>query len=132
MRFTKTLLSGATALALLAGPALAQQYPGQHPGQEMMPHDSQPPHDEPHGPQGNIDHADYHDDYHHGPSGPDGHWARGDHFDGHRDVIAHGDWGRYHLHQPPRGYEWVRSGNQFVMIAVTSGVIAGILAGSAD
>ncbi len=135
MRFTKTLLSGATALALLASPALAQQGPGQdHQGPGMMGPAGQPPHNEDHGPQGgpgNMGYQDNHNDYHHGPSGPNGHWARGDHYNGSRVVIAHGDWNRYHLHAPPPGYEWVRSGDQFVMIAITSGIIASIIAGSA-
>lgn len=141
MRFTKTFLSGVTALALLAGPALAQPAPGQWPNQHQQGPGGQPPHDQGHPPQGNMaqndnhndNHNDYHsnNNYHHGPSGPNGHWARGDYYSGHRVVIGHGDWNRYHLHAPPPGYEWVQSGGQFVMIAIASGVIASIIAGSA-
>ncbi len=149
MRFTKSLLTAATALALLAGPALAQPNQYQHPDQSYHSGPGgQPPHNDGHnnyghdndghGPQGgpgNMGHQDYHQEshnnYHHGPSGPQGHWARGDHYDGHRVVIAHGDWNRYHLRQPPHGYEWVNSGGQFLLIAVTSGVIASIIANSA-
>lgn len=42
--------------------------------------------------------------------------------------------GQYSPHQPgqpPHGYEWVQPGNQFAMIAVTSGIIASIIASSA-
>jgi Ni/Co efflux regulator RcnB len=37
------------------------------------------------------------------------------------------DYDRYHLRQPPRGYEWVQANGQFVLLAVTTGVIADIL-----
>ncbi len=142
MRFTQSLLAGAAALALMAGPALAQPGPeqghDQHGGQQ---------HDQGHGPQGGPgdhgpqggpgDHGPqggpnnyHHEDYHHGPSGPHGQWARGDHFNGTRRVIPHGDWNRYHLHTPPPGYEWVNYNGQFIMIAITSGIIASIIAGS--
>lgn len=152
MRFTKTLMAGAAALALMAGPALAQPGPeqghDQHGGQQHDqghgpqggPNDHGPqggpgdhgPQGRPgdHGPQGGPNNY-HHEDYHHGPSGPHGQWARGDHFNGTRRVIPHGDWNRYHLHAPPPGYEWVNYNGQFIMIAITSGIIASIIAGSA-
>ena len=33
----------------------------------------------------------------------------------------------HHLRQPPRGYHWVQSGNDFLLVAITTGVIASIL-----
>ncbi|MGE4483107.1 RcnB family protein [Acidocella sp.] len=133
MRFTKTLLSGVTALALLAGPALAQPAPGQGPGQQQQHggQGGQPPHGEPQGQQGKPGNMGGPQGHPHGPTGPHGQWARGDYYNGHRHVVPHGDWNRYHLRPPPSGYEWVRSGDQFVMIAITSGIIASIIAGSA-
>lgn len=39
------------------------------------------------------------------------------------------DWRGNHLRQPPRGYHWVRSDNgDFLLIAVSTGIIASILA----
>ncbi len=39
------------------------------------------------------------------------------------------DWHSRHLHQPPRGYHYVRSDNgDFLLVAITTGVIASILA----
>lgn len=39
------------------------------------------------------------------------------------------NWRAEHLRQPPRGYHWVRSDNgDFLMVAVTTGVIASIVA----
>jgi len=53
-------------------------------------------------------------------------WHEGDHYYGSRVVVN--DWNHYHLHRPDSGYEWVRSGDQFVLIVVATGVIAGIAA----
>jgi Ni/Co efflux regulator RcnB len=40
-----------------------------------------------------------------------------------------GNWRAEHLHQPPRGYHWVRSDNgDFLLVAVTTGVISSIVA----
>jgi Ni/Co efflux regulator RcnB len=39
------------------------------------------------------------------------------------------DWHRDHLRPPPRGYHYVRSDNgDFLLVAVTTGVIASIIA----
>ncbi|MDE1897183.1 MAG: RcnB family protein [Rhodospirillales bacterium] len=173
MRFTRMLLCGASALAIMVGPALAQPAPGQQPYHEsqhgaMGPGGQPPNHESPHGPAGPAypgDQQAYHEDhqgpsgpgdqqayhesqhgamgpgggqqddhgsYHHGPSGPDGRWARGDHYSGQRFIVGHGEWDRYHLHAPPPGYEWVRSGDQYIMIAITSGIIASIIIGSSS
>jgi Ni/Co efflux regulator RcnB len=53
-------------------------------------------------------------------------YHNGDRYAGRREVV--GDYGRYHLHRPPPGYEWVQDGGQFVLIAVASGVIADVIA----
>jgi Ni/Co efflux regulator RcnB len=34
----------------------------------------------------------------------------------------------YHLRQAPRGYRWVRSGNDAILVAITTGIISSILA----
>jgi Ni/Co efflux regulator RcnB len=53
-------------------------------------------------------------------------WRSGDRYTGSRTVVS--NWSQYHVHQPPSGYEWVRDSNQLVLIAVTSGVIASVIA----
>jgi Ni/Co efflux regulator RcnB len=53
-------------------------------------------------------------------------WRNGDHYTGNRTVVD--NWSHYHLHQPPSGYEWVQDSNQLVLIAITSGVIASVIA----
>lgn len=132
----------AAALAMLAGPALAQPYPshgpqGQYQQQQPM---HEPQHDangQPRGDYGQQSHYAQHQPMHepqhdafdapHGDYGHNG-WHQGDHYNGGRQTV---DWHRHHLRQPPPGYEWVQSGNQFVMIAVTSGIIASIIANAA-
>ena len=39
------------------------------------------------------------------------------------------DYGRYGLRAPPRGYEYVRSGNDVVLTAVATGLITAVIAG---
>lgn len=57
-------------------------------------------------------------------------WRRG-------GYVSHDDWNRgerisdyrrYHLKRPPSGYEWRRVDNNFVMVAVATGLIASIIA----
>jgi len=63
--------------------------------------------------------------YHRAPDGGWNGWHRGGYYHGPRYVVR--DYGRYRLRPPPRGYEWVQSNGQFVLLAVTTGVIADIL-----
>ena len=113
--FRKTI-GMAAALAMLAGPALAQQGP---------------PHDQDHGGPQYGQHSpppmQHQESQHQAYGPPHGSWHQGDRYNGGREAV---DWRHHHLHQPPSGYEWVQSGNQFVMIAVTTGIIASIIAGS--
>ncbi len=39
------------------------------------------------------------------------------------------DYGHYGLRAPPRGYQYVRSGNDVVLTAVTTGLITAVIAG---
>lgn len=56
-------------------------------------------------------------------------WRRGDRYDGPRNnrwVVR--DWQNYRgLSAPPPGYEWMRYGNQYLLTALTTGVIAGVV-----
>lgn len=40
------------------------------------------------------------------------------------------DWRGHHLNAPPRGYHWVQTGRDYVLIAITTGIIAQILLGN--
>ncbi len=58
-------------------------------------------------------------------------WAKGQRFDrryaNNYQVIN--NYRGYHLKAPPRGHQWVRSGNDAVLVAITSGIISAVVAG---
>jgi Ni/Co efflux regulator RcnB len=37
------------------------------------------------------------------------------------------DWRGHHLRQPPRGYHWVQSGGDYILVAIATGIILEIL-----
>lgn len=123
MQLPKTLMAGAAALTLIGAPAMAQPVPGQQPPMAY----GQQGYQNQHGPQDNQNHPDHQAYRDHGPQA-DHHWHRGDHFSDNR-VVVH-DYNNYHLAPPPEGYQWVNSGGQFLLIAVASGIIASVIAGS--
>jgi Ni/Co efflux regulator RcnB len=107
----KRLLTSATALMILAAPVSAfaddHRHDDHRPGPSMQ------------GPSHNM-----------GPS--HNNWRKG-------GRIERNDWNRgtrvdyrqYHLSSPPRGYEWRRVDNNYVLAAAATGLIAGlVIAGS--
>ena len=65
-----------------------------------------------------------------GPSHQYRSWSRGQRFDSRyaRDYRVISSPRAYRLHDAPRGYRWVRSGNDAVLVGITSGIIASVLA----
>jgi Ni/Co efflux regulator RcnB len=57
---------------------------------------------------------------------PSHEWRHGDRYTGSRRVVS--NWSRYHANPPPQGYEWVQDGNELVLISITTGIIASVLA----
>jgi Ni/Co efflux regulator RcnB len=142
-KFTASAAS-ALALAFLLSAPLAMAQPDQQHGQDQH---NAPPHSDMHsqgpapmqhppGPPGPQHVQNQHPpapQYQHPPqpyqhAGNNHQWHHGDHYTDHREVVQ--NWNHYHLRQPPQGYEWVQDGSQFVLIAVTSGIIADIIANS--
>jgi Ni/Co efflux regulator RcnB len=37
------------------------------------------------------------------------------------------DWRSHRLSAPPRGYHWVQTGSDYVLVGITTGIIAGLL-----
>lgn len=110
MHSFKKLIPGLAALVLMASPAFAQPVPGggpYQPGPGPMP----PPH-----------HWQHHG---YGPR-PGIRWHQGERFYGPPPLIIR-NYGYYSLTPPPPGYYWVQSGDQLLMIAIASGMIASIL-----
>ena len=61
--------------------------------------------------------------------GPSHSWYRGDRvpreYRSRQYVVD--DWRGHRLSAPPRGYQWVQSGGDYLLVAVATGVIASIL-----
>lgn len=55
-------------------------------------------------------------------------WHNGQKYSGWRQHQPIRDYGRYGLHRPGRGQEWIRVGNDYVLVGILSGVIFGALA----
>lgn len=57
-------------------------------------------------------------------------WQRGDRFDSRyaSNYMVVSNPYAYHLRAAPRGYRWVRSGNDAVMVAIASGIIGALVA----
>jgi len=56
------------------------------------------------------------------------HWRNGQRYSGWRQHQPIRDYGRYGLHRPGRGQEWIRVGNDYVLVSVLSGIIFGAIA----
>ena len=70
---------------------------------------------------------DRNDGYYYGARGPE--WHRGGHLPAHyrSNQYVVNDWHGHHLSAPPRGYHWVQVGNDYVLAAIATGVIAQLL-----
>jgi len=58
-------------------------------------------------------------------AGPEHSFRRGDRLPQNyrgRDYVEN-DWRGHHLSAPPRGYHWVRAGDDYVLAAITTGII---------
>ncbi|HEY4073340.1 MAG TPA: RcnB family protein [Herbaspirillum sp.] len=93
---------------------------------------------------------DHHDDHGHGNQSSHRDDHRGDHRNDHRDERGAGpnhafhrgdrlpaeyrnrqyvvdDWRGHHLNAPPRGYHWVQTGGDYVLVAISTGIIMNFL-----
>jgi len=48
-------------------------------------------------------------------------WQRGHHYYGPTYVVR--DYRHYRLRPPPRGYHWVRANNDYLLVAIATGII---------
>ncbi|TPG04309.1 transmembrane signal peptide protein [Rhodanobacter glycinis] len=48
-------------------------------------------------------------------------WERGHRYEGPTYVVR--NYGYYRLRQPPRGYHWVRADNDYLLVAIATGII---------
>jgi Ni/Co efflux regulator RcnB len=71
-----------------------------------------------------------HDDHRGGDHGHQENWSRGHALPSEYRDRGHyvDDYRSHRLRQPPRGYRWVRTDNNYVLVAITTGIIADIVA----
>ena len=131
---SKSMAVAAAALAMcMAGSAFAQDRRFDHDDRRGPQHyqqqQQQQRHFERHGA-----HQDFREGRHfdrHGYSHPRAEWRRGGYvpreYRGRNYVVS--DWRGHRLHAPPRGYQWVGVGGDYVLAAIATGLIAQIIAG---
>ena len=56
------------------------------------------------------------------------HWRQGQKYSSWKRHQPIRDYGRYGLHRPGRGQEWIRVGNDYVLVSILSGIIFGAVA----
>lgn len=62
-------------------------------------------------------------------AGPDRSWHKGGRLPPQyrtRHYVVN-DWRHHHLSQPPRGYQWVQYGSDYLLVAIATGVIAQLI-----
>ncbi|YBV95591.1 RcnB family protein [Phyllobacteriaceae bacterium JZ32] len=115
----KRLVIAVTALATLAPTAALAQYQPKHGYEHRVEKSWGKRHDDRRDDRRDMRR---HDDRRH-------HWTRGRELPRsyRRHVVR--DYGRYHLRKPPRGHQWVRVDNDYLLISIASGVISSIVSG---
>ena len=72
----------------------------------------------------------------HGPAKPEigkhkpgkNHWKRGQRVPDWKRHGAVRDWKRHGLHRPGRGQQWIKVGNDYLLIGIASGIIGAMIA----
>ena len=65
-------------------------------------------------------------------AGPNHSFHRGDRLPSeyrNRQYVVN-DWRGHHLNAPPRGYQWVQTGGDYVLVAISTGIILNFLLGN--
>jgi Ni/Co efflux regulator RcnB len=78
---------------------------------------------------GQQDRHDKHQRHDERGAGPNHEFYRGERLPAqyrHRQYVVE-DWRGHHLNAPPRGYQWVQTGGDYVLIAIATGIIAQLL-----
>lgn len=126
----KRLLTAAMALSLLAGTAAsAQPYGDRHDNRgDNNGRYEQNRHDDNRDNNGRYEKGRHDNGNHYGQRKH--RWVRGERLSRnyYTDRTYYVDYRTHHLRQPPRGYRWVRVDNDYMLIALTSGLIASIIA----
>ncbi|PYE87409.1 RcnB family protein [Phyllobacterium leguminum] len=120
----KSLVIAVTAFSILAPTAALAQYQPKHGYERPVEQSYGKRHDDRRDMRRHDDRRDMrrHDDRRE-------RWSRGRELP--RSYRSHvvRDYGRYRLSRPPRGHQWVRVDNDYLLISIASGVISSIVAG---
>ena len=121
MTSSKLTISG-VALILGLSTALASAQPRDRDDKRGGP----PAHAQGHGPK---DHRPDHRPDRGRGAGPDHRFHKADRLPNEWRSRQHvvNDWHAHHLKRPPRGYHWVQTGPDYVLVAIATGVIAQII-----
>jgi Ni/Co efflux regulator RcnB len=116
----KRLMIGASIIALLTSP-VAMAQPGRGHGERAQSQQGQQTYRNDNGR-----HRGWAQD-----RGSSQRWRRGQRM-GYNDWnrAQRVDYRRYNLRQPPRGYEWRRNNDRFILVAVTTGLIMSVILSS--
>ena len=102
--------------------------PGGDRGQQYDKHNGK--HDGRHDNRPGNRHDGRHDNRRDGRgAGPNHNFYKGDRLSGeyrNRQYVVN-DWRSHRLNPPPRGYHWVQTGGDYVLVAIATGIIAQIL-----
>lgn len=112
----KKIILATVAFSMIATPAaFAQHYGGPQPKHSQQWNGHGPHVQKHHGPQRRYEQPRR--------------WSKGQRLDrDHRRNVVHArDYRRHRLYEPPRGHQWVRVGDDFVLVAITSGIIGAII-----
>jgi len=141
---SKAIVSAVMAACMgLSGLAVAQQdkdvrsdeanrleHMGRSPGGEQRPDARRGGPDRDHGRDHGRPAPRYEARHDRGPgAGPDHNFYRGGRLPPQyrSNVYVVDDWRGHRLSAPPRGYHWVQTGGDYVLVAVATGIIASIL-----
>ncbi len=115
---SKTALATTMALALVAGPMAFAQGDSHGPDHERWQRGESREHR-----QNDNSRRDERG------AGPEHEFHRGDRLPPqyHNRQYVVDDWRGHHLREPPRGYHWVQSGSDYVLVAIATGVILNLM-----
>lgn len=131
----RKIVSLMIAAAMMA-PTIASADPGWDHGRGPDHGDHGDRGDRGRGPDGGWDHGRggggwRHDGWHDGRPGDWRQFRVGERFErGRAWRYAPVDYRYYRLRPPPRGYRWVRNGDDAVLIGITSGIVASVIVGA--
>jgi Ni/Co efflux regulator RcnB len=118
----KTAISIAAVMCLLAGASAFAEGNGR---EKHWKEDKHKKHDRGHGRDKHQDRADDRREYEARGAGPDHDLRRGNRlpyaYRSYQYVVE--DWRGHRLSAPPRGYHWVQTGGDYVLVAIGTGII---------